>query len=121
MNEIEKLMQNAGIKKQIPKVCSSNELYCKECEAHIENAMPYCKNAEYPTFTAEKQLELIKWLIINRGFKPDYDEKEWGFCTYYIGGYYRETFEEALANLLNELWQSLTKEEKEQIRDILKG
>lgn len=75
----------------------------------------------YPEFTAEKQIELIKWLIINRGFKPDYEEKEWGFSTYYIGGYYRETFEEALANLLNELLQDLTDVEKEQVRGILEG
>ena len=62
MSEIEKMYENAEVKKQIPKICSNNELYCKECKAHIEDAMPYCKNADYPPFTAEKQLELIKWL-----------------------------------------------------------
>lgn len=102
MDEIEKMYENAGIEP-------------------VELDYPDNLDPIYPEFTAEKQLELIKWLIINRGFKPDYDEKEWGFCTYYIGGYYRDTFEEALANLLNELWQDLTDVEKKQIRDILKG
>lgn len=102
MNEIEKLYENAGIKP-------------------VELDYPDNLDAIYPEFTAEKQLELIKWLTINRGFKSDYDEKEWGLCTYYIGGYYRETFEEALANLLNELWQDLTDKEQQQIKEILNG
>ena len=113
MKEIEKLYSLAGVKKQ---------LYCDICKAR-EHSLGLCAETKcdvfYPPFTAEKQIELIKWLIINRGLKPDYDEKEWGFCTYYIGGYYRETFEEALANLLNELWQDLTDTEKEQIKEIL--
>ena len=37
MNEIEKMYENAEVKKQIPKVCSSNELYCKEFEAQFYN------------------------------------------------------------------------------------
>ena len=122
MNEIEKLYENAEVKKQIPKLCSSNELYCKECEAYIEDVMPYCKNAEYPPFTAEKQLELIKWLInevdyitmwhFNNSEKPyDFD-----LGSRNSGG---ETFEDALAQMINNLWQDLTEEEKQQIKEIL--
>ena len=122
MSEIKKLYENAEVKKQIPKVCSSNELYCKECEAHIEDAMPYCKNAEYPPFTPVKQLELIKWLC-----DTDYYITE--FCRlidtreYYIETDYKHfqssSFEETLAGLINSLWQDLTDTEQEQIRNIL--
>ena len=114
MSEIEKMYENAGVKKQIPKVCSSNELYCKECEAHIEDAMPYCKNAEYPSFTAEKQLELIKWIANRKGY-PDYE---------YFGELFDDYIQlldsnEALAKLVNILWQDLTEKERKQIKEIL--
>lgn len=47
MSEIEKLMQNAGVKKEW-------------------KPLPYGDIEEYyPEFTAEKQLSLIKWLIAN--------------------------------------------------------
>ena len=116
MSEIEKLYENAGVKKIIPTICSNNELDCKGCKAYIENAMPYCKNAEYPRFTAEKQLELIK-LIANRKGYPDYE---------YFGNLFDDyiqllDFNEALAKLVNLIWQDITEEEKEQIRTILES
>ena len=129
MNKIEKMYENVEIKKQIPKVCSSNELYCKECEAHIEDAMPYCKNAEYPPFTAEKQLALIKWISKKKfviydnlsgwfmGIIPTYSEELGIVCKDRATN--TNSFEEALARLINKLWQDLTKEEKQQIKEIL--
>lgn len=128
MNEVEKMYENAEVKKQIPKVCSSNELYCKECEAHIEDAMPYCKNAKYPPFTAEKQIELIKWLIQNdisdeRIIRSNY-KKTYYYClfTWKYPFYESEAFtkfEEALAYIFNYLWQDLTEEEKQQVKGVL--
>lgn len=122
MSEITKLYENAEVNKQIPKVCSSNELYCKECEAHIEDAMPYCKNAEYPPFTAEKQLSLIKWLMVNnKDYQYDIeDNKYWFIIDDYRETKYRE-FNEALAELINLYWQDLTEQERTEIRRILNG
>lgn len=118
-SQVEKMYENADVKKQIPKVCSSNELYCKECEAHIEDAMPYCKNAEYPPFTAEKQLELIKWLakrpltlLIGR-YKGKYYFGNSNFNSK------ADSFDNAIAIRINDLWQSLTEEEKQQVKGIL--
>ena len=83
---------------------------------------------EYPQidFTAEKQLELIKWLIQ----KNFYDEriirsnfeKTYFYCSYiydYCESEYFEKFEEALANVFNYFWQDLTEEERTQIKEIL--
>lgn len=122
MSEITKLYEKAGVKKQIPEVCSSNELYCKECKAHIEDAMPYCKNAEYPPFTAEKQLELLKLHLKNHTI----------LCVAYIGEYGKydcphygygafDTFEEALCADINYHWDNneYSEEEKQQIKEIL--
>lgn len=109
MSEIEKLYENAGIGKQKYFVMQ-NESYKDVFEI------------KYPPFTAEKQLELIKWLA-------DTD--------YYIHSIYRtidtrkyciensyydiETvgFEETIAGLINKLWRDLTEEEKQQIKEIL--
>lgn len=96
MNEIEKLYENAGIYRcNMPDIdCNHN---CNKCE-------------DYNSFTAEKQLELIKWLIIE-GYIED-------MLTVQIS---EENFEVCLADTFNELWQDLTEEEKEQIRSVLNG
>lgn len=75
-------------------------------------------------FTAEKQLELIKWLC-----DTDYYITE--FCRlidtreYYIETDYKHfqssSFEETLAGLVNKLWQDLTEQERTEIRSILNG
>ena len=124
MSEIIKLYENAEVKKQIPKVCSSNELYCKECEAHIEDAMPYCKNAEYPPFTAEKQLELIKFLLKNyEGVDISKKINRFNFLVdnaTFIGCHHNDkSFEESLAGVINKLWTDVSEEEKQQIKEIL--
>lgn len=121
MSEIEKMYKNAEVKKQIPKICSNNELYCKDCTAHIEDAMPYCKSAEYPPFTAEKQIELIKWLAIKDCiFRLTY-EREYLWCSQleWQSSFCYEHFEESLANLVNTLWQDLTEAERAEIKNIL--
>lgn len=131
MNEIEKLYENAEVKKQIPKVCSSNELYCKECKAHIEDAMSYCKNASYPPFTAEKQIELIKWLANSRkgiliSDMGEGDEGEFNISTgFYYCAKHIQNFRKnkdlsvVIAEFINNLWQDLTEEEKEEIKEML--
>lgn len=89
MNEIEKLYENA----RIEKICSK---------------LPYGGLREdYPPFTAEKQLEIAKLIL---------------FSTWWMNLkrlQFSEKFDEGLAQMINELWQSLTEEEHKQIRNIL--
>lgn len=95
MSEIEKLMQNAEL------------LYCNKCRHDSEIDCIYMCESKYPPFTAEKQLELIKWCIDNyRGEIFDTIETEW--------------FEEQLSAYINNLWQDLTEEEKTEIKEIVK-
>lgn len=130
MSEIEKMHENANIKPEyrydcnladtIKPVevfplcsCSKGEIkdYCTNKQDYR-----YCKvykvNKIYPPFTAEKQLELIKWL----GFKQpaDIKNKQSECCV-------NKDFAEALAGSINYLWQDLTEAEHNEIRDILKN
>lgn len=115
MTEIEKMFENAGIKKL---------LYCDICKAQ-EHSLGLCAEIQcdtfYPPFTSEKQLEIIKFLF-NHSVSYDVDSK--GKYWFHISDdcytYYYDKFEIALANIINEMWQSLTDKEKEEIRNILK-
>ena len=98
----------------------------------------------YPPFTAEKQIAILMF-ILNKfgdiGFQKMYsirgnDErtrKDFIKCLcdcehetfdsrpvdfYYQNGASGDNFEESLAGLINNLWQSLTEEEKEQVKGI---
>lgn len=83
-----------------------------------------------PPFTPEKQLELIKWLSIQRnGFlvlNPTDNKKEFIVGTnYYWGRCETQTknlldFPQALAGLVRELWKELTEVQREEIKEILK-
>jgi hypothetical protein len=118
MNEIEKLYENCEIKKKrmCEWTCRGNEFCSTNCE-HYESTKEF-----YPPFTAEKQLELIKWLMRYDEIHGDYNDDEYGFSTLNYSGKYKKDFEESLASVINnELWQDLTEEEKEQIRGILNG
>ena len=104
MNEIEKLYENANIKKKKTHFKGFEDWFWK-----------------YPPFTAEKQIELIKWLaktgdvcridatVKNKWFV----ENEVGYSKCFA------KFEEALANVINIIWEYMPEEEKEQIRGIL--
>lgn len=79
----------------------------------------------YPNFTAEKQIEIIKFLISKHArfdmFK-NYEQK-YLYMVHYECRYFPKQylpFVEALAESINYLWQSLTEKEKQQITDILK-
>ena len=89
----------------------------KELVDIIVDKIKYCKknilirvirvDKDYPNFTAEKQIELIKWYLNNyRGEIFDTIETtEW--------------FEEQLCAYINNEWENLTLEERKQIKDIL--
>ena len=121
--EIDKLYENAEIEK------IHN---CKGCEYEEEYICDDCPPQQliYPPFTAEKQLELIKWIahkahngllinkhITNGGASMVFDDL--GDESILVSSFI--SFEECIAKLVNNLWQSLTEEEKEQIRGILNG
>ena len=103
MTEIEKMYENAEVKK-------------------IE--LDYPDNIEpfYPDFTAEKQVELIKLLTQQCDLTISHFTK-WEFIYYdgqeplQITG---KDFAETLAKLVNAYWKNLTDKEKKEIRNILK-
>ena len=102
MSEIEKMYENAEVK--------PDHYRCEGCEYDYEDICPDdCPNSQaiYPPFTAEKQIELIKWLIVHS--PSTCLEDEIIVCA----------FEDSLANIINTLWQELTEEEKQQVKGIL--
>ena len=120
MNEVEKMYENAGIKK-------INTQYANNISYHL---------VKYPQFTAEKQIELIKWISNNDKDKNKELTLYNSAHPYYYFGLHHEpahseddmwgygeglgtTFEDGLASIINNLWQDLTEEEKQQIREIL--
>lgn len=141
MNEIEKLYENVGIK-PLP-TCNncnmldeywSNGTYCSTCKCDKDNDECGMTDYIYPPFTAEKQLELIKWLMKEeKVLQIELCSIEDDFCfsrvtpcdtninSNYVSFGRARKFEEALADLINDIWQDLTEEEKEQIRGILNG
>ena len=103
MNEVEKMYSNAGIKKDW-------------------NSTPYGGIEEYyPPFTAEKQLSLIKWIAEYKEECRITYEKEYKWCTQtdWQSSFCYDNFPASLANLINNLWQDLTEEERKQIKEIL--
>ena len=134
MTEIEKLYKNAGVEKEI--IPCPSKYYGYNCTRNNwDDTGCSCDIEGYPPFTAEKQLELIKLLakrdygdytsslLINitddrvyfsAGAKPKYYVIE----VLYDSNRYTD-FENALANLINKLWQDLTESEKAEIKRIL--
>ena len=145
MSEIEKikLYQNAGIEPTYTDECIIANRYWdneelaneygtfdkfmeKNCKFGYQDCTDECEYAytktHYPPFTAEKQLELIKWLaetgdvcridttVKNKWFV----ENEVGYSKCF------EEFEEALANVINIIWEYMPAEEKQQVKEILK-
>jgi len=136
MNEIEKLYENANVKPYI--YCSKPRLDCNARETgNCKQDCEYYSGKRLLTpFTAEKQIELIKLLAIR--FSSDYmsywrnEIKDvWIFRLHDLTKFSskepciyegrNKDFTEALCNLINDLWQDLTEEEKEQIRSVLNG
>ncbi|MBQ2350135.1 MAG: hypothetical protein II393_02545 [Cytophagales bacterium] len=116
MSEIEKMYRTA-------KVVPSHH-YCNDCQYNMSAECPIrCPDnvAVYPPFTAEKQIELIKWIAKKDCiFRVTY-EREFLWCsqTEWQSSFCYEEFEESLANLINTIWQDLTEEEKQQVKGIL--
>lgn len=102
MSEIEKMYENAGVLKECLSPCYINKTWRKTHDC------PNCDNREnYPPFTAEKQIELIKFLM------GDYSS--------YLNIIDTNNFENSLASYINYLWLGLSEEEKQQIKEILEN
>lgn len=136
MNEVEKMYENCRIKKT-PTIarcnrcwgggmCVITEKMCKrKNKAKCKNFKGDFKEGEYPPFTTEKQLELIKWLS-TKELKIRTNKQPYAVyvgvlgndntCFYGCEGLY---LEQTLSELINHLWQDLTEEERKQIRNIL--
>lgn len=107
MSEIEKLYKNAGV------------------ESVGFNT--YKLEDEYPPFTAEKQLELIKFITSlgvceienwnDKGFHFAI-KRERIYPTMFLS-LSNINLQETLADVINNFWQDLTPEEKQQVKGIL--
>jgi hypothetical protein len=121
MNEVEKMYENAepnrncNLYKHFTE-CPMKHTQCEDCE-----------NFVYPPFTAEKQLELYKYLckpflITTRYYFDEFsitaeNTFEWKTVTKVSAT--SKTYEECIAKLVNNLWQDLTDVEKAEIKNIL--
>ncbi|MBO7696223.1 MAG: hypothetical protein J6T10_26605 [Methanobrevibacter sp.] len=120
MNEVEKMYENAGILKECLSPCLINKTWRKYHDC------PNCnKRKNYPPFTAEKQLELIKLLsyyyniTISKNFENDYtfqcegdDVRRYVFTS-------GQGFAEQIASFINMCYELLPEEERKQIKEIL--
>lgn len=127
MSEITKLYENAGIEPKYIDACTVEDKYWQNEElaneygtfdmymnakcGQQEDCTTLCSCAytkeEYPPFTAEKQLEIVKQIL---------------FSTWWMNLkrlQFSEKFDEGLAQMINELWQDLSEEEKQQVKGIL--
>lgn len=131
MSEITKLYENAGLsnmwveryndgyyeheryynsyKEMINNMMKANDWTLTEAQ---EVAKRECRK-EHPPFTAEKVLKVIVFFL-NKGIKLDFSVEENTKISV-------ENFKECIAQIGARYWQSLTSEEKQQIRGILNG
>ena len=110
MTEVEKLYSLAGVE-------PIN--FAKQGAIDFTNTIEIDEK-RYPDFTAEKQIELIKWL---GEFFVHIDKRENQIiisCGDGYVSYTAEKIEDAISLLINSKWNTFTKEEQEQIREILK-
>lgn len=111
MTEIEKMFENVGIK------CLHPSGFCK----HIGATCEVCERHKYPPFTAEKQIELIKWLSKRRLLNITFCENKNTYqlsnnkCT---GGFCSD-LATAVVSLVQCELDFCTEEEKEEIRRML--
>ena len=106
MSEIKKMYENVNI---TPKKCL-------ECDNNMDCG--FGKDC-YPPFTAEKQLEITKFLLKKAVYYDVKDDKYWFYYEECESAGYKP-FDEAIAHFINKLWQDLTEDEHRQIKEILK-
>lgn len=115
MNNIEQLMQTAGV----TQIRIKNE--CQNCAYNMEECgFNYCEEHVYPNFTAEKQLEIIMLIMKNTiAFSGMYlSTGEYELFTHpaFTGRY--DDFTQALAQLTTELMK-VGHLDKEKVKGVL--
>ena len=138
MSEIEKMYENAGIKSKKNYYCPECESLledwysgddyieyrCTDCEYAVDNRMEELNTLKftniYPPFTAEKQLNIVKFLLNKSVYYDTYGDREYWFhiSDEIENSKYRE-FDEAIAECINKMWEDLRDYEKVQIKEIL--
>ena len=129
-SEVEKMYENYNIKPKQKGYCDCGD-YCPRPYNKCGDECPsWIAEVKYQPFTAKKQLELIKWLgelDMLEIMRTTREDKAWIINSEYgmSGNVYKHTsrtksFEESLASLINSLWQDLTKEERKQVKEILR-
>ena len=125
MNEVEKMYKNAGVK-YYKEICAIKNVIDKisNQECYFEVSCTSCP-LNKTSFTAEKQIELIKWLS-TKELKIRTNKQPYAIyigilgndntCFFGCEGLY---FEQTLAEVITNLWQDLTEEERKQIKEIL--
>ena len=115
MSEVTKLYENAHV---YPRVYG--DITKETFENKVFNMGDMCNEA----FTAEKQLELIKWLC-QKTYR-NYLLIKYNFTNYYwqiecnmTDSDKLDNFTETIASIINNLWQDLSEEERKQIKEIL--
>ena len=135
MSEITKLYKNAGIKPYI--YCSKPQLDCDAREnGNCRQDCEFYSGEKFLTsFTAEKQIELIKWLGKLDGkleITCTYNKEKFIFDFYFnrktdknpdpkypYSNFLNADIEILIASIINDIWQNLTSEEKQQVKGIL--
>lgn len=125
MNEITKLYENAGVNKIFKYYeCSYGTSSIQVCPIPLGDCIGVCDRKsiwEYPPFTAEKQIAILQLLTQQCDLTISHFT-EWEFIHYdgqeptQVTG---KDFTETFAKLINDYWQSLTVEWKQQVKDIL--
>lgn len=129
MSEIEKMYENAGVKKEVIPCpakyygydCTRNNWDDEDCLCDIEG---------YPPFTAEKQLFILKFFVDNKicGERPiiqflwdDIGEQYYFYLQVPPDCYHAhdKDYDIVLAKVVNLVWTKLTLEQKQQIKEIL--
>lgn len=109
-DNIQKLYEIAGVY-----LCNMPDVDCdKECD----------KCEDYSPFTAEKQLDLIKFVSNFKVYEViKHENRKWYMCACIdCDDYYEsrsEGFDQAVAGLIINLWQDLTDNQKQEIKRIL--
>ena len=110
MNEVEKMYRNAHV---YPRVYG--DITKETFENKVFNMADMCNEA----FTAEKQLLLIQWLAETRPIHINLSFDKWTIEGMVRYGIKYDTFKDALSGYINQIWQGLTEEEKQQVKGIL--
>lgn len=110
MSEVTKLYDNAGIEQTQDITCGDCEFVNYPEENKPCNACTQYGIKHHPPFTAEKQIELYCFILSQNKYVMTFE------ATLPLTP---DAFAEGVAEATNHIWQSLSEEEKQQVKGIL--